>query len=109
MYDYFGVGTRPKAVSLGSQPFAVFGEVIYLTIEDYTDSVVLVGHRLAAFGSKVDNGKSAVPERDTWTNIVTLIIGAAVTKRVAHADNDARVDTLGDISANDAADSAHFQ
>src|SRR6516225_5930861 len=108
MYDYFGVGTRPKAVPLGNQPFTVIGEVIDLAVEDDTDAVVLVGHRLAAFGPKVDDRKPTVAECDAGTDIITLMVGAAVTKRVAHANNDARVDTLGGVIANDAADSAHF-
>ena len=49
------------------------------------DRAVLVGHRLVATGSQVDDREPAIAEADAVTRVPALVVGAAMAHGVRHA------------------------
>ncbi len=87
MDDHFGVGARLEKVAFCLELASKLLKVVDLAIDHDRDRAVLVGHRLRTFGSQVDDRETAMPERAGPVAQVSVVIGAAMHHRVAHAPN----------------------
>ena len=76
-HEYFGIGSRAKAVAQGLQPGAERLEVVDLTVKGAPDRAILIRDRLIT-GLKIDDAEPPDAQRDEWVNIETLTVGAAV-------------------------------
>jgi hypothetical protein len=83
VHYHFGIGFGAKNVALFEQVFAKFLIVINLSIENYPDSVVLVGERLVT-SRQINDRKAAKPEADLTGEVVPIVIWTTMRNGVRH-------------------------
>jgi hypothetical protein len=90
-----------KAVSAFLKFPAQILKVIYLSIEDNPDGLILIRHGLAA-RHKVDDGQAAMPKQHALSLIDAFTIRPAVGKGKGHFLNDSGIGARADYAANTA-------
>jgi hypothetical protein len=76
-------------------------EVVYFSIENNPDSLILVRHWLRA-SHKINNGQAAMPQQNALSLIDAFTIRPAVRKGQVHSSNNGGIGTRADYAANTA-------
>jgi hypothetical protein len=85
MHDGFGVAIAPEDVSFLLESFAQFRVVVDLTVECDPDGAVLVGQRLSARFTEINDTEPAMPQRDPVDDVRPVRIRSPMRQRALHA------------------------
>ncbi|ESX44932.1 hypothetical protein [Mesorhizobium sp. LSHC440A00] len=106
--NHFGIADGSKDDALRLQRFAQRAVIVDLAIVDESAIAGRSQHRLTGGGRGIDDGKSAVTERQPIVVPAVMIVGAAMYQRLHHAGDIRQVVGVDRVSfAPDAGYSAH--
>ena len=91
MNQNFRVGSGIKYVSLGFEFFPDFFVVVYLPVENYTDTFIFVKNGLIAARRDVDNGQTTMSESEIPVSVYGLIIRSPMFNRGQHLRHELSV------------------
>src|SRR5258708_34845224 len=107
MNDDLGIRMRPKHMPFRDKPFAQFLEIVYLTVEDYPNCLILVDHRLRP-RAQVNDGQAEVSKPDVAIQMNSLPVRPSMGHGVKHGFNIASFDPCRGIKEEFAGNATHF-
>ena len=91
MNQYLRVGGGIEHVSLGFELFPDFFVILYLPVENYTDTFIFFKNGLIAARRDVDNGQTPMSESEIPVSVYGLIIRSPMFNRGQHLRHELSV------------------